>query len=68
MNPDLPDRRPGLAWRKSRASADAGNCVEVACTGSSVLVRDSKNPADGHLTVGQADWHRFLAGIRARQR
>jgi len=67
MNADLPDRSTMLAWRKSKASADVGNCVEVACTGSAVLVRDSKNLASGYLTVGQTGWRQFLARIREDQ-
>lgn len=38
-------------WRKSSRSADQGNCVELAYTTTSGAVRDSKNPAGGHLEV-----------------
>jgi hypothetical protein len=53
-----------LAWRKSRASADAGNCVEVAAARSAVLVRDSKNPAGRGIEVQAATWREFLDRIR----
>lgn len=41
-----------LTWRKSSLSTDNGACVEVAVlAGGLVAVRDSKNPAGGHLVV-----------------
>jgi hypothetical protein len=39
--PTQPAQHSTLNWRKSSASADAGECVEVATSGRSVLVRDS---------------------------
>lgn len=51
MAPDLP---AGLTWRTSSFSSDNGMCVEVAVLpGGLVAVRDSKNPAGGHLVVGK---------------
>ncbi|CAM5444035.1 hypothetical protein SALBM217S_07833 [Streptomyces griseoloalbus] len=32
------------AWRKSSRSVQTDNCVEVACTGTGIRVRDSKRP------------------------
>lgn len=41
-----------LTWRKSSLSSDNGTCVELAgLPGGLVAVRDSKNPAGGHLVV-----------------
>ncbi|WP_339154470.1 DUF397 domain-containing protein [Actinomadura luteofluorescens] len=39
-------------WRKSSYSGgNEGNCVEVAELNGRIGVRDSKNPAAGHLTL-----------------
>jgi len=51
-------------WRKSNASADSGNCVEVAAWRSSVLVRDSRNRPGGVLEVSGDQWRAFLEQIR----
>ncbi|MBA2811650.1 DUF397 domain-containing protein [Streptomyces sp. KM273126] len=57
-----------LTWRKSSYSGDqGGECVEIAetpCATSpttpSIAIRDSKNPAGPHLTVGPAAFATFL--------
>ncbi|MFF7838692.1 DUF397 domain-containing protein [Streptomyces ossamyceticus] len=54
-----------LTWRKSSYSGDeGGQCVEIAELSSSpsptLLIRDSKNPAGPHLTLGPAAFVRFL--------
>ncbi|WP_215545598.1 DUF397 domain-containing protein [Amycolatopsis sp. CA-230715] len=36
-----------LSWVKSSYSGTQANCVEVACVGEAVLVRDSKEPLGG---------------------
>lgn len=38
-------------WRKSSYSGNEGSCVELAHTTTSGAIRDSKNPAGGHLEV-----------------
>jgi hypothetical protein len=48
-------------WRKSSQSATSGDCVEVARPGPVVGLRDSKNPAGGHLTVMPAAFDTLLA-------
>jgi hypothetical protein len=51
-----------LAWRKSSHSGDqGGECVEIAAPPSpTLLIRDSKNPAGPHLTLGPAAFVTFL--------
>lgn len=39
-----------LRWRKSSLSGSNGACVEVADTGTNVLVRNSNHPDRGTLT------------------
>lgn len=38
-------------WRKSSHSGSGSNCVEVACGDGTMAIRDSKQPAAGHLTL-----------------
>ncbi len=52
-----------LTWRKSKAS-DAGNCVEVALGGESVLIRHSRNPSGLVLSFSRSEWIAFLRGVR----
>jgi hypothetical protein len=54
-------------WRKSTRSTAAtnANCVEVAHVGSTVGVRDSKNPAATPLTFPAARWTGFLGSTRS---
>jgi Domain of unknown function (DUF397) len=40
-----------LTWHKSSFSGGGPNCVEVARPGTHVLVRDSKYPSGGYLTI-----------------
>ncbi|MDG5804355.1 DUF397 domain-containing protein [Streptomyces ossamyceticus] len=53
-------------WRKSSYSGDeGGQCVEIAAPPAStptptLLVRDSKNPAGPHLSLGPAAFVSFL--------
>jgi Domain of unknown function (DUF397) len=54
-----------LTWRKSTYSGGNGNCVEVAKSGSSVLVRDSGDRTNPVLIVTCAQWLGFLRRIRA---
>ena len=47
--PARQNRHSTLVWRKSSATADQGNCVEIACEGPSLLVRDSRDPSGAVL-------------------
>ncbi|MCF4139948.1 DUF397 domain-containing protein [Streptomyces sp. Tue 6430] len=50
-----------VAWVKSSYSAgNGGDCVEIADAGTAVLVRDSKRPADGFLTIDAGQWAAFV--------
>ena len=50
-----------LSWHKSSySSGSGGDCVEVADTGTAVLVRDSKRPGEALLSVGVDEWAAFV--------
>lgn len=51
-----------LEWFKSSYSdsSDGNDCVEVATTSTTVLVRDSKDPHGPRLTVRSAAWAGFV--------
>lgn len=56
-----------LDFRKSSYS-DRNNCVEVAGLPiAGAAVRDSQNPAAGHLEVTATEWGALLAGVRSAQ-
>jgi hypothetical protein len=53
-----------LIWQKSSASADGGNCVEVARSKACVLVRDSGARSGPILAFSLARWHLFVRLIK----
>ncbi|MFI9649895.1 DUF397 domain-containing protein [Streptomyces sp. NPDC052040] len=54
----------GAVWRKSSYSSDTGGqCVEYADLDAHVALRDSKNPAGGHLTVTPAAFAGFVGAV-----
>jgi hypothetical protein len=53
-------------WRKSSHSTAGNDCVEVTARGGVCAVRDSKNPAAGHLAFSGGSWRQFLASLRDR--
>ncbi|RCG30809.1 DUF397 domain-containing protein [Sphaerisporangium album] len=55
-----------VTWRKSSySSANGGECIEVAKVPNGIAVRDSKDPARGHLMVSAEAFNAFLAAVRA---
>jgi hypothetical protein len=53
-------------WVKSSASAQNGNCVELASLhDGGVAVRDSKDPNGPVLRYTALEWEAFLAGAKA---
>jgi hypothetical protein len=48
-----------LEFRKSSYS-DRSDCVEVADLPGGAVVRDSQNPAKGHLVVPATEWVALL--------
>ncbi|MGA6157974.1 DUF397 domain-containing protein [Stenotrophomonas sp. NPDC087984] len=54
----------GLKWFKSSYSGSGGgDCVEVAIRTGAVLIRDSKTPQGGRLTISPEAWAAFIAHI-----
>ena len=52
----------GLKWTKSSYSDNEdSDCVEVAATPGTVLVRDSKDTAGPRLTFGPGAWSAFVS-------
>jgi hypothetical protein len=62
----VPSPRSNCDWRKSSQSYSEGNCIEVACAGERVFVRDSKMVAYGgpHLRVSAKTWESFIKFIK----
>lgn len=54
---------PGNTWFKSSLSFQ-GNCVEVMDTGSTVVVRNSRNPHGAVLEFTRDEWTAFIGGAR----
>jgi hypothetical protein len=55
-----------VEWSRSSYSGANGNCVEVAVPDAeAVLVRDSKNPEGGYLTVDRASFRAFIEAARS---
>jgi hypothetical protein len=60
--PDAPLTRP---WRKSSRSTGGQDCIEVAQTQASCLVRDSKNSDDARLVVSRKAWTAFTRHVKS---
>jgi len=50
-------------WHTSTYSSAEGSCVEVA-EGASVLVRDTKYRALGHVAYSAGAWRAFLRDVK----
>lgn len=55
--------RADIVWRKSLASGSNGDCVEVAFTDESVLLRNSQEPQEPLLSFSHSEWIAFLTGV-----
>ena len=53
-----------VPWRKSSYCNTGGQCVEVAQAGSSLLVRDSADPAGSCLAFSGTAWAAFIRDIK----
>jgi Domain of unknown function (DUF397) len=62
-----PNSQSTPIWRKSSASGGSGNCVEVARSGSFMLVRDSRNPSGAVLQFTSVQWLELLQRIQNGQ-
>ncbi|GAA0925895.1 DUF397 domain-containing protein [Streptomyces thermoalcalitolerans] len=62
MKASSPEPAAGeLNWFKSSySSGSGGDCVEVAGTGTTVLVRDSKRPDAAVLNIPADQWTAFV--------
>lgn len=54
-------------WRKSSASSGNDGCVEVARSGSSILVRDSADRLNVVLAFTGEQWHGLIRRIQNGQ-
>ena len=62
--PARSNQRSVPIWRKSTASDSAGECVEVARRGRSVLVRDSRDRQGPMLTFDRSNWRALVTRIK----
>ncbi|MFJ7968507.1 DUF397 domain-containing protein [Streptomyces sp. NPDC096324] len=57
-----PENPSGLMWFKSSysSSSEAGDCVEIAPSLTTIHIRDSKNPGGARLAMAPAAWTAFV--------
>ncbi|MFC4856156.1 DUF397 domain-containing protein [Actinophytocola glycyrrhizae] len=54
----------GARWRKSSRSGAGNDCVELVVARIGAAVRDSKNPAAGHVSFETPGWHAFMGVVK----
>jgi hypothetical protein len=59
-----PEEHSTAKWRKSRASGGNGACIEVAQSGSFVLVRDSRDQLGARLRFNAAQWVELVERVK----
>ena len=59
-----PNQDPTLIWRTSRLSGESGQCVEVARSKLSVLVRDSQDRSGAILQFSPAQWRGLVRRLK----
>jgi hypothetical protein len=59
-----PEEHSTPKWRKSRASGGNGACIEVAQSGSFVLVRDSRDQLGARLRFNVAQWVELVERVK----
>lgn len=62
----VPVKRSGtdVLWRTACRSTDARCCVQVAVYDGAILIGNTKQPAGPVLSLSNAEWSEFTAGIR----
>lgn len=60
-----PNQLGAVSWRKGSACAGMSDCVEVACSDSLVLVRNSERRLGVVLRFTAAQWRGLLRDIKA---
>jgi Domain of unknown function (DUF397) len=55
------------AWRKSSASGQGNDCLEVCFGEGAVRVRHSKDPGGQIVHVSGPEWRAFLTAVRRRE-
>lgn len=54
----------GARWRKSSRSGAGNDCVELVVARIGAAVRDSKNPAAGHVSFEATGWNAFMGVVK----
>jgi hypothetical protein len=54
----------GLTWRKAKRSNAGNDCVEVARTSVSYVIRDSNNPTGPWLSLDAPTWAALIGDVK----